>query len=92
MAVNPTIWWVRLHSKVAPLTASLIIGRSRHTFFRSATNKNGEIYEVHIHLSQLFSLLVNPISTGGGVESTQRFLKQQLLKKNFPITPPKTPM
>ena len=61
MAVNPTIWWVRLHSKVASLTASLLIGRSRHTFFRNAANKNGEIYDVHIYLSQLFSLFVKTI-------------------------------
>ena len=61
MAVNPTNWWVRLHSKVASLTASLLIGRSRHTFFRNAANKNGEIYDVHIYLSQLFSLFVKTI-------------------------------
>ena len=61
MAMNPTIWWVCLHSKVASLTASLLIGRSRHTFFRNAANKNGEIYDVHIYLSQLFSLFVKTI-------------------------------
>ena len=56
---EPTIWWVRLHS--TSLAASLLIGRSRHSFFRNAANKNGEIFDVHIYLSQLFSLFVETI-------------------------------